>query len=64
MNMKSLKKWLTVALSISLLSACALAPQKAEALEQSDDMRAGFLLFIVQIIPLCKMIWKNKNKNL
>jgi len=41
--MKSLKKWLTVALSISLLSACALAPQKAEALEQSDDMRAVWI---------------------
>ena len=40
MNMKSLKKWITVALSISLLRACALALQKAEALEQSDDMRA------------------------
>ena len=43
MNMKSLKKWLTAVLSISLLSACALAPQKAEALEQSDDMRAVWI---------------------
>ena len=41
--MKSFKKWITIVLSISLLSACTLIPQKAEALEQSDDMRAVWI---------------------
>lgn len=47
--MKSIKKCVSVLLSISLLSACAFMPQKAEALEQTQkndsdtDMRAVWI---------------------
>lgn len=46
--MKSLKKCVSALLSICLLSACALIPQEAEALEQSsnsnaNDMRAVWI---------------------
>jgi len=33
--MKNLKKYVSALLSVCLLSACALIPQEAEALEQS-----------------------------
>lgn len=41
--MKKVKKWLSALLSITLLSACAFMPQKAEALKKSDDMRAVWI---------------------
>lgn len=46
--MKNLKKYVSALLSVCLLSACALIPQEAEALEQSsnsnkNDMRAVWI---------------------
>ena len=41
--MKKVKKLLSALLSITLLSACTFMPQKAEALEKSDDMRAVWI---------------------
>ena len=47
-TMKNLKKYVSALLSVCLLSACALIPQEAEALEQSsnsnkNDMRAVWI---------------------